>query len=137
MDDHSIGEFLKDGGAYRRGIQNKEFMSEKNFLHIQRNINQILSDEYNHPIVVDPQTIIGVMRHFSYSYEPQNTCYLNKRVIAKLRNDMRDDQHDIQIANEWEDEQYEVLRRNEDTLYNPIPVPIRTEEVHPIQYVEY
>ena len=96
-----------------------------------------LSHEYNNPIIVDPQVIEGVIRHYSYTHEINNTCSLNKRVIEKIRNLMRDDQHDIRIANEWEDEAFNVLSRDEDTVYNPIAVPIRTEETHPIYWVEY
>lgn len=124
-------------GVFKRGIQNEEFMSNENFRHLQTNINQILSDEYNHPIVVDPQLVEGVMRHFKHQYDPQDTAYLNKRVIAKIRNLFRDDQRDIRIANEWEDEEFEVLSKNQDTVYNPIAIPVRTEEAHPIQYVEF
>lgn len=133
--DHVRG--LQSGGAFSRGIQNDDFRSKENFNHLMTNINQILSFEYNHPVVVDPQLLEGVMWHYAYNYEPQTTCSLNKRVIAKIRNLMRDDQADIRIANEWEDEQFDVVSRNQDTVYNPITVPVRTEETHPVQYVEY
>jgi len=130
------GNGLQSGGATKRGIQDDVFRSKENFHYLRKNINQILSHEYNHPIIVDPQLLEATIRFFSHNMEPQTTCSLNKRVIAKIRIMMRDDQHDIQIANEWEDEQFDVLSRNEDSSYNPIPVPIRTEEIHPIQYVE-
>lgn len=123
-------------GPFKRGIQNTEFRSKKNFHYLWKNINSILSQTYNHPIVVDQKVLEGVIWNYSYMYDPQSTSYLNKRVIQKLLNMFRDDQHDIIIANEWEDEQFEVLSRNTDTLYNPIAVPVRTEEAHPIVYVE-
>ena len=127
---------MQSVGAFKRGIQNEVFMSKENFRHLQVNINQILSEEYNHPVVVNPDMIIGVMKEFSYNYEPQNTCSLNKRVIAKIRNLMRDDQNSTIIANEWENEQYEVLSRNEDTVYNPIAVPVKIQQNMPLSYIE-
>lgn len=127
---------LQSTGAFKRGPVNDVFRSKENFQHLWANVNQILSYEYNHPVVVDPQLLEGVMWHYAYSYEASTTCSLNKRVIQKIRNLMRDDQHDIRIANEWEDESFDVLSRNEDTVYNPITVPVRTEETHPVQWVE-
>jgi hypothetical protein len=127
---------MQSTGVFSRGPVDRAFRSTENFQHLMTNINQILSHEYNAPVVVDPQLLEGVMRHYSYNYEPHTTCSLNKRVIAKIRNLMRDDQHDIRIANEWEDEAFDVLSHNEDTVYNPIPVPIRTEETHPVVWVE-
>lgn len=133
--DHVRG--IQSTGEFKRGIQNDEFRSKENFNHLMANANQILSYEYNHPVIVDRQLLEGVVWHYAYSHEPQSTCSLNKRVIAKIRNLMRDDQADIRIANEWEDEEFDVVSRNQDTVYNPITVPIRTEETHPVQYVEY
>ena len=127
---------LQSTGMLKRGPQDEVFRSKENFQHLMTNINQILSYEYNAPVVVDPQLLEGVMWEYAYNYESHNVCSLNKRVIQRIRNLMRDDQHDIRIANEWEDEAFDVVSRNEDTVYNPIPVPIRTEETHPVQWVE-
>ena len=142
-----MSKYIQSGGAFKKGMHkgdqeqdNNEaeeaFLSDENFKHLWRNINQILSYEYNHPIVVDPQTLQGTMRHFADTYEPHTKCSLNKRVIEKIKNMFRDDQHDIRIANEWDDEEFDVLARNEDTVYNPVPVPIRTEQLRQIQFID-
>lgn len=130
--------YIQSVGAFRRGIQhdNCGFFTEENFQHLRKNIEQMLSHEYKYPIVLDPQTLEGVMRTYAYLQEPHDKCTLNKRVIQQIKNMFRDDQHDIRIANEWEDEQFNVLARDESTVYNPVPIPIRTEETHPLQFVE-
>lgn len=128
---------MQDVGATHLGIQNEDFVSKENFNHLWNNINQILSYEWNHPIIVDKALLEAVMRHISFTRDPQTTCSLNKRVIHLIRNWFRNDQMDIKIANEREEEEFDVLAHNEDTVYNPVPVPIRTEEVHPQVYVEY
>lgn len=127
---------LQSTGAYKRGPVDEVFRGKQNFQHLWTNINQILSFEYNHPVVVDPQLLEGVIWEYAYNYEAHTVCSLNKRVIQKIRNLMRDDQHDIGIANDWEDASFDVRSRNEDTVYNPIAVPVRTEEVHPVVWVE-
>lgn len=125
------------GGVFKSGIQNEDFLSKENYIHLWKNINAILSQEYNYPIVVDHRLLQGTILHYASSYEAHTTCSLNKRVIAKIRNLMREDQQDIKIANEWEEEEYDTVSRNEDTVYNPIAVPVRTEEIRPLYFVEY
>jgi len=139
----STTPYIQSVGAFRRGIQHEgcdgkeEFMSHDNFMHLKKNIEQMLSYQYRYPIVIDPQLLEGTMREFTHVYEPHTIQSLNKRVIQTIINKFRDDQHDIRIANEWEDEEFNVLARDEDTVYNPVPIPIRTEEHHPLQFVEY
>lgn len=136
-DDEHYAKSIIETGAFKRGIQNDEFRSEANFRHLQSNINQILSYKYNYPIVVDPSLVRAVIYQMATTtYDPQDLKYLNKRVLAKIELLFRQDQHDIKIANEWEDEEFDVLRRNEETTYNPNTANIRVKEDHPVVYVE-